>query len=363
MEAFIKIVDEKKVSEDDVNLHTQTIERLKSLLLEGKNVFITGATGVGKTYVINHVMRELECVELLPEHLKSKNNFLDLIRNSDKHLLLDDYDSEFKSLVERVSNGERLTRRGSLVVTSSKMYMLPNFSNIIIPPHPPDRLALLTPTKFSMDAAKKSMGNIRNFLSYNDGFDVHDLFLTPKEIIHDLLSNVESTYNFDYVHEHGHMWDIFSNNYLDSPGVDMLRLSSSFSDADLFDSAMYQEGNWELMPHFVNVALCLPKHHMGMPLKKEKIKPGSSWTKHGNMRMRAQKIKDISSSSGAYPVHLGVDELCLLQKYASNKNINPLLSYKISPQSFDVMNHLCLMSKLKARDVSHVKKRLKDAGT
>jgi hypothetical protein len=363
MEAFIKIVEEKKEPVDDVNLHTQIIERLKSLLSEGKNVFITGATGVGKTYVVNHLMRHGGCVELLPEHVKSKNNFLDLIRNSDKHLVLDDYDSEFKTLVERVSGGERLTRTGSLVVTSNKMFMLPNFANIIIPPHPPDRLALLTPTKFSMDAAVKSRGNIRNFLNYNDGFDIQDLFLSPKEIIHDLLSNVESQYNLDYVHEHGHMWDVFSNNYLDSPGVNMPRLSDSFSEADLFDSVMYHDGSWELMPYFVNSALVIPKHHMGMPLKREKIKPGSSWTKHGNMRMRAQKIKDISNSSGVYPVRLSNDELCLLQKYAARKNIDPLISYKIAPQSFDVMNHLCLMSKLKPRDVSHVKKKLKDAGT
>jgi translation initiation factor 2 alpha subunit (eIF-2alpha) len=45
------------------------------------------------------------------------------------------------------------------------------------------------------------------------------------------------------------------------------------------------------------------------------------------------------------------------------ERLKSLLSYKISPQSFDVMNHLCLMSKLKPRDVSYVKKKLKDAGT
>jgi hypothetical protein len=158
------------------------------------------------------------------------------------------------------------------------------------------------------------------------------------------------------------MWDVFSNNYLYSPGVNMVKLAKSFSESDLFDTVMYHEGTWELMPYFVNAALRIPKHYMGMPLKKEKIKPGSSWTKHGNMRMRAQKIKDISNFSGVQ-VRLSNDELCLLQKYASLKNIDPLLSYKISPQSFDVMNHLCLMSKLKPRDVSYVKKKLKDAGT
>jgi hypothetical protein len=241
------------------------------------------------------------------------------------------------------------------------MFMLPNFENIIIPPHAPDKLALLTPQKFSMDAAVRSRGNIRNFLNYNQGFDEQDVFLTPKEIIHDLLSNVDSKYTSEHVHEHGHMYDIFQTNYLDSPGVDVTKCAMSFSDADVFDGVMYRENAWELMRYFINSSLCRPKCHMGMPLNKDNIRPGSGWTKHGNMRMRQEKIKKIRDDCRLYPSTVDLYSLCLLHHYARQKKIDYLLTYNISPVSFDVINHLALKNRLKARDVSTIKKLLKDA--
>jgi len=361
MDAFIKIVEEKKEAEDDVNLHERTLEKLETLVSAGKNVFITGSDGVGKTYVLRKFFsRRGDGLELLSEHVKAKNNFLELISSSAKHVYLDDYDPEFKSVVELVSSGGRLTR-GSFIVTSTNMFMLPNFQTIIIPPHSPDKLALLTPQKFSMDAAIRSKGNIRNYLSYNEGYDSQDIFMTPKEVIHDLLSNVASKYTSDHVHEHGHMYDIFQTNYLDSPGVDVVRSASSFSDADVFDCVMYNEGSWALMPYFINTSMSRPKFYMGMPLKKETIKPGSAWTKHGNMRMRQEKIKSIRADCPVMNANLDVDTLCLLHKYAKSGHIDQLVTYNISPVSFDVMNHLCISSKLKARDVTMIKKLLKDA--
>jgi len=360
MDAFIKIVEEKKVPEDDVNLHERTLERLQALVSAGENVFITGPTGVGKTYVVQKFFSQGSGVELLSEHMKSKSNFLDFIRDSTKHVFLDDYEPVFKPVIERVSSGERLTR-GSLIVTSSSMFMLPNFKTLIIPPHPPDRLALLTPQKFSMDAAVRSKGNIRTYLAYNDGFDEQDLFVTPKEIIYELLSNVEATHTSDYCQEHGHMFDVFQTNYLDSVGVNVVGCSRSFSDADLLDGVMYSQGAWELMPYFVNRSLHCPKYHMGMPLKKEKIRPGSGWTKHGNTRMRQEKLKTIREESSVYPSVVDHESLFLLHLYARQKNIDKLMTYNISPVSFDVMNHLCIAHKLKARDVNTIKKLIKDA--
>jgi hypothetical protein len=58
---------------------------------------------------------------------------------------------------------------------------------------------------------------------------------------------------------------------------------------------------------------------------------------------------------------LGIEELCLLKRYAENGNLEPLLEYKITPQDFDVINHLSVGNGLKSRDVSKVKKALKNA--
>ena len=73
--------------------------------------------------------------------------------------------------------------------------------------------------------------------------------------------------------------------------------------------------------------------------------------------MRNQKVQDIRSKNGN---NVGIEELCLLQKYAEKGELSNLISYKITPQDFDVINHLCVGNKLKQRDVTKVKKALKN---
>jgi hypothetical protein len=53
--------------------------------------------------------------------------------------------------------------------------------------------------------------------------------------------------------------------------------------------------------------------------------------------------------------------LCLLKRYAELGRYDRLLDYDITPQDFDVMNHLATTSKLKQRDVTNIKKGLKYA--
>ena len=74
--------------------------------------------------------------------------------------------------------------------------------------------------------------------------------------------------------------------------------------------------------------------------------------------MRKQKYNDIRRKSR---LGLGVEELCLLKKYAENGELEPLLEYKITPQDFDVINHLAVGNGLKSKDVTRVKKALKNA--
>ena len=74
--------------------------------------------------------------------------------------------------------------------------------------------------------------------------------------------------------------------------------------------------------------------------------------------MRSQKYREISKRTG-----LHIEDLCVLKKYAENGDIEPMLDYGLSPQDFDVMNHLAIATKLKQRDVVKVKKALKNAIT
>ena len=358
MDSFIKIVEQKKEPPVDT-LHTKQIDLLKKYIQERKNVFICGSSGVGKSYVLNAVLNESNSVEITQEHLKSKSPFLTFIKSAAKHAFIEDYSQEFKSLIEQVSDGERLTR-GSLVVTSVAMCMFPNFETIFIPKHKPEKLLTLTEDRSANaeNAALRCNGNIRDFFSYLENHDDKDVFKTPKEFIVDVLTGPKFTRIPDKIHEHGHIWDIFQENYLDSKGVDYAKISRSFSEADFYDVHMYNTGDWNFMPYFIVHALSIPKAYLGKPLVNDKIRPGSCWTKYGNYKMRSQKYKEIQKKSNG---GLDIDSICLLKLHAENGNLEPMLSYGLTPQDFDVMNHLAVGNKLKQRDVTRVKKALKNA--
>ena len=358
MDSFIKIVEQKK-EEPVATLHTKQIDLLNKYISQRKNVFICGSSGVGKTFVLKSVLNERNSVEIEKDHLKSKSHFLTFIKTAPKHAYIEDYDSDYTSLVEKVSDGDRASR-GSLVVTSTNMCMFPNFETIFIARHKPEKLLTLTSDRSPLveNAAFRCNGNIRDFFSYMEGFDEKDIFKTPKDYIKDILSDPNPIGIPDSIHEHGHVWDIFQENYLDSRGVDVTPTAFSFSDADVYDTKMYTTGDWNLMPYFVLHALVIPKSKQGRVLDRDEIRPGSCWTKYGNFKMRNQKYKEIQKRHGH---NLHIEDLCLIKKYAENGDLQPMMDYGLTPQDFDVINHLAVGSKLKQRDVTRVKKALKNA--
>ena len=62
-----------------------------------------------------------------------------------------------------------------------------------------------------------------------EGYNDMDNFKTPKEFIIDVLSDPTPVGIPRSIHEHGHVWDIFQENYIDSKGVNLLRATESFS--------------------------------------------------------------------------------------------------------------------------------------
>lgn len=358
MDSFITYREQKK-HEQVHTIHEQKIALIRSHITKGKNVFVCGASGVGKSFILREVLKGQKSVELLAEHLKSKSLFLPFIKTSAQHVFLEDYDPHtFKPIIERVSDGDRLSR-GSLLVTTTNMCMYPNFETVFIPKHKPETLLQLvdTVTPEVEAAARNCNGNIRNFFHYAEGYDPMDDFQTPKEFIADVLCEDGPLVIRDHISEHGHVWDVFQENFPNSKGVDIVRTTASFSDADFFDTHIYAGGAWFLMPYFVLHALTIPKASLGEPLERDKIRPGSCWTKLGNYRMRQAKFSEIRKKSR---VPLGVEELCLLKKYAEKGDLEPLFNYKITAQDFDVINHLCVGSQLKAREVTRVKKQLRN---
>jgi|TARA_B110000444_G_scaffold48978_1_gene44820 hypothetical protein len=359
MDSFIKIIPQKK--ERPPTLHEKEISLLEKYLAQGENVFICGPTGSGKTFIVDCLLNASNTIELHSELFQKKSTFLNLIGDTSYHILIDGYDSSVyghKQVIDKISDMNEKLTKGSVIVTSTSIHMLPNFKLIIVPKRSPDAI-------FSLDcsnprarpAADKCLGNIRNFYDYMNFSDEKDIFKTSKDIVIDILCRKGNGFDTSQtVHEHGHVVDVIHGNYLHSNDTNVVPIADSLSLADIYDSAMYK-GEWNYMQYYVSCGMAVPKYNLGEPLKPENIQPGSTWTKYGNYKMRHNKLKIIQ---GRHTTKLGVEELGLIRKYAIAGDLDPLIEYKLTPLDFDIMNHLALGNKLKPSEVAKVKKKLRN---
>ena len=191
MDAFVTFTPQKK--ERPPTLHGKEIDKLEKFVKEGRNVFVCGATGTGKTFVVDSVLNSSNCVEIQIDNVPKK-----LYRNAKTYALIDGYDSSMKHLV-----GEDAQR---LVVTSTDVHMLPNFELIVMPRRSPEDLSTLAPDSYQ--AAVRSRGNIRNFFDYLNNSDEKDIFKTSKDIVSDIICSPGVFDLSQTVHEHGHVCDV-----------------------------------------------------------------------------------------------------------------------------------------------------------
>lgn len=359
MDAFVTIHKQKKVG--TISLHDREIKEITSLLENGNNVFLCGAAGVGKTYILNKILDESNSIELYDEVLQKKDLFLSTIKNSNMYAYIDDYESDtaYKSIVETVCNGGHITKK-PLLVTSKNVHMLPNFKLVFVPKRKPETIQWLNKNHpRSKIASEQCKGNIGNYFSYLEFSDDKDIFKSPKEIIEDLLC-VPGTIDInETIHEHGHVWGSVHENYLGTDTDHYDKIMDSLVHADLYDTELYK-GEWDFMPYFVLNAIKIPKIYMKNLLEKDAIRPGSAWTKYGNQKMREQKIRSIQVRSHTNMKH---HEFMLLREYAQKGDVSMFSEYNLTPQDFDVMNHLGLHNKLKQREVTKIKKLIKDVCT
>jgi ABC-type dipeptide/oligopeptide/nickel transport system ATPase subunit len=350
MDAFVKSTPQKK--DTRATLHEPETRRLREYIDEGKNVFICGPSGSGKTFIVDNVLNNSNSIELHLEMFSKKNI---LFTETRAYMLIDGYENSihaFKQLVDKISDGGR----GSLVVTSTDVHMLPNFELIVVPRRTPDAIASLTPENpGAHQAALKCQGNIQNFFDYLAYSDTKDVFKSSKEIVADILCT-PGPFDFSQtIHEHGHICDVIHGNYLSTKGCDAPNIMESLSIADTYDTLMYK-GEWGYMPYYICSGIATPKYYMGSELQPDSLKAGSSWTKYGNYKMRQQKLKNIQCN---HSTQLSIDELSVIRQYAASGNLEPLTDYKLAPSDFDVMNHLALGNKMKPNEVMRVKKKMR----
>ena len=357
MDSFVIIKKEKK--KNVLTLHEHEIKKLKQYLEENKNVFLCGQSGYGKTFILKEVLNESNSIEIWDETLRKKDIFMDTIKKSNMYSYIEDYESDihiYKSIIESVSNGDKITNK-PIIITSKNVYFIDNFVTIIIPKRSEEELISLKPSHPNCkEAATLCKGNISNFFYYLDFPCKKDIFKTPKDIISDILCSNDNINITDSLLEHGHIWSAVQENYIDAIDDNAEKITEAITTADLYDVEMYK-GDWDVMPFFTLNAIKIPKMYFTKKLTPENIRPGKFWTKFGNQKMRQQKIRNIQMQSSSKFNH---QEFMLFRMYAQLGDVSKFKEYNLTPQDFDVMNHLAIQNKLKQREVTLIKKLIKE---
>jgi hypothetical protein len=192
-----------------------------------------------------------------------------------------------------------------------------------------------------------------------DSIGDRDIFESPKNYIYGLLCRGGDNEVADCIGEslceHGYMWGVVQENYVDTPGETMdfyADIADHLSLAGGLDDKIY-DGNWHLLPFFNLHAVMYPARMIDHRLEAETLRPGSMWTKYQNMCMRQKKLKNISQKN------LDIDCLMLLRDYCQNGDVTMLRHYKFDCQDLDILNHLAIVTKIKPRIMTQLKKALK----
>lgn len=356
------------------------VEDIRLSVENGEVMCIWGDCGVGKTFIVDHVTKNKNKIELDSEYVRSKNSMIEMIEKLKKsftHVIIDDFEIEnigFKEIMDRVNEGEKITN-GSLIFISSSSRKFEKIKCFEIQNLNVNELVRLGQQKFPkknvqdiVESAKKSRGNIRDFFSYIDNSDFKDIFKTPKSFVYDLVcSDVrwpENPMNHlcTPIDEHGYTWGVIHENYLDSPLVNdsYSDIADWMSQADVLDTLMYN-GNWEISKLFTHYAIIMPAIKLQNSLKKNEMRPGSSWTKYNNFKMRSYKLKSMSCRK--LPIKFTFDHIYILHNYChydQEQAIKIFLAYRLDSSDLDVINHICFTNKLKPRILNKLKKDLKN---
>ena len=364
----------KSTKENGAFLGNQAVhDVIENIVNTNDIVCLYGESGVGKTHLIEFVMKGRNWVDLNHELIKTPD-FMERLKNSDCHVVLDDLESDVhlvKDLFETIRSGRKLSKGATIVVVRNLSKV--DFCNGVYF-DPLDNPTMVTigrkkfpkePLKRLEQLARESNGNVRTFLYSIAYSGKRDLFRTPRDFVCDLLceSNVNPR---DYIgkpiQEHGYTWDIVHENYPDAPGVDLTYVSECMSQADILDTEIYK-GNWNLVPLFSTVSTVIPALHINHSLNRESIRSGSAWTKYGNFKMRDMKYRSMSHRC-AHKVD--VDSLMLVKTYCQTdqaKALDVCREYRLGSADMDVINHLALVNKMKSKELQMIKKLLKNASS
>jgi hypothetical protein len=366
-----RFITSKGIKETGDFLGNQGIhDVVKNIIETNEIICLYGDSGVGKTHLVTYLMKGRNWVDLGYDLIKSLE-FMDRLKVSDCHVVIDDLENDshlIKDIFETIRTGGKLSK-GSLIIVARNLNKV-DFCNGVyfdhidvptmvtigrksFPKEPLRRLEFL---------AEESKGNVRNFLYSIQFSDKRDIFKTPRDFISDLLCEGSNVNPLEYfgksIPEHGYIWDIVHENYVDSKNPDLIFMSECMSQSDILDTEIYK-GNWSLIPLFSTISTVMPAFQINHSLNRTTLRSGSAWTKFGNFKMRDMKVRSMSNRCGYV---MDFDSSMMIKMYCQRdkeKALELCKTYKLGSSDMDVINHLAIVNKMKPKELQSIKKSLK----
>jgi hypothetical protein len=360
--------------------NADAVQKLKDAVAANATVCLHGPSGSGKTFLVFDIVlkdtNNRNFFEITGEHIGSKHSATDLcdrLAQSYAHAVMDDVDTDTYGFREIVERQGKLNRGAMIVIARHPVPSLKSCEYIELKPLNINELVEFGKTRFPsrplaelVDLAKLARGNIRNFVSSFAIRDKKDNFKPQMTFVHDLVceKHLRSENPSDYIgkriEDHGYSWGIIHENYVDSSAVEDTyhRIAEWMSMADVVDTAIY-DGNWEMSELFSLYGIVMPALLLDHTLADASMRPGSSWTKYNNFKMRVAKYRSICGRNAH--VKLDLDTLQLLHTYcvkSADEAVPILTKYKIDTDDMNIINHLSIITKLKPRALAVIKKKL-----
>ena len=322
---------------------------------------VYGRTGIGKTHFVcgalpGHVLIDHDV-------LKSRQgalDFFDRLRNTRVPIIIDNWESVSDLIGVREIDGP-ISLGPLVIIARGPVQLTPQTIMYPMPEMTPEALTALAPPGHPRAhiLAQKCRGDVRAYIqSLTFETDDPDIFETPREFVEKLLTEpVPSRFLDRTVHEHGYVWGMIQENYVDTKGVTLetcADLTESLSLADVYDTKIYADGAWDtLMPYFIEAACIRPCAYIGGRLGTKRLRAGSMWTKYQNMCMRAKKIS---------ATRLSHDALLTLRMYIEYEQYDIMRDYAYLDASVvDVLNHIIIGRKMKTRSVERAKTYIRNS--
>ena len=219
---------------------------------------VYGKPGIGKTHFITQEFGT--CIQLDHNVLKGKQSTLDFferLRYTASPVVIDNWESVSDLIGIREIKGP--VSQGPLVVIAhTPVELTPETIMYPMPVMTPEQIEALAPNHpRAKELSVSCRGDVRFFLNgLKHVSDSLDAFKTPREIVEDILTTPRpSEYLSKTLHEHGYVWAMIQENYVDTKGITLetcARMADAFSLADMYDTRIYAEGSWDaLMPYFI----------------------------------------------------------------------------------------------------------------